>query len=69
MKDAEGYSPLLEANAPRRLARSALRLEFIRLLGPRWQGVAGTEYFAQRSNLSLFQLDNLALYLGARYRF
>ncbi len=69
VKDAEGYSPLLEANAPRRLARSALRLEFIRLLGPRWQGVAGTEYFAQRSNLSLFQLDNLGLYLGARYRF
>ena len=69
VKDADGYSPLLEANAPRRLERSALRLEFIRLLGPHWQAIAGAEYFTQRSNLSLFQLDNLGLYLGARYRF
>lgn len=67
--DADGYNPLLQFNATRHLRRNALRLELDRPLVPHWHATASVEYFAQRSNVDLFELDNLGVYLGLRYRF
>lgn len=67
--DADGYNPLLQFNATRHLRRNALRLELERPLVPHWHATASVEYFAQHSNVDLFELDNLGAYLGLRYRF
>lgn len=67
--DREGYSPLLEAGRRRSVSRQALRIELARRLDPRWELAAGMDAFRQRSSLALFELDNLGLYFGARYRY
>lgn len=69
VRDTDGYSPLLQYNAERHIRRSALRLELVRPVGTHWEGVASIEYFRQQSNIGLFELNNLGLYFGARYRY
>ncbi|MDY0036816.1 MAG: tetratricopeptide repeat protein [Zoogloea oleivorans] len=69
VNDREGYSALLAYNATRHLQRSVLRVELERPLAPHWHGTVSLEYFAQRANIALFELDNLGLYVGARYRY
>lgn len=69
VRDTDGYSPLLQYNAERHIRRSALRLEVVRPVDAHWEGVASLEHFRQQSNIGLFELNNLGLYLGARYRY
>lgn len=64
--DQSGYSALLDNNARRNIKRVAYRLEY------RWQAGAvspylGLEWLNQRSNLSLFELNNRVLTLGFRF--
>lgn len=69
VRDTAGYSPLLEYNATRHIRRSALRLEASRPIGEHWDLTSSLEYFSQRANIGLFELNNLGLYFGARYRY
>lgn len=69
VRDAAGYSPLLDDNRVRHVRRYAIRMELTRALGPRSELVAGIDHFRQRASLTLFELDNLGLYFGARYRY
>ncbi len=66
--DREGYSALLADNASRQVTRYALRFEMLHPVASRWDASLGLEYFNQRSNIDLFQLDNLGVYVGLRYR-
>lgn len=68
-RDREGYSPLLEDNAARRMNRVLLRALLHYPLGKSWQAVALGEAARQCANLPLFEQSNTSLYLGARYRF
>ncbi len=66
--DRDAYSPLLDAGEPRTVLRQAARAEWTRPLNRRWELAASIDWFRQRSSLALFEIDNLALYFGARYR-
>lgn len=66
--DQRGYSPLLQFDARRNISRDAARIEWVRELRPGLEWVMSVDYFRQRSNLALFELDNLGLYFGARFR-
>lgn len=68
VRDAEGYSPLLEQNRRRQIVRDALRLELTQALSPGWELAVGMDRFRQRSALRLFELDNFGIYFGARFR-
>lgn len=68
-RDREGYSPLLENNAARRINRVQLRALLHYPLGKNWQAVAMGEVTQQHANLPLFDQNNTSLYLGVRYRF
>lgn len=69
--DAEGYSPLLENNARRRLNQSLFGLELSRPLpwstlgDARW--VLQANWFEQRSNLPLFKNNGASAYAGLRW--
>ncbi len=67
--DHDGYSPLLGAGRVRTVFRQALRAELTRALDPHWELAASIDYFRQRSSLALFEVDNVGLYFGARYRY
>jgi len=68
--DTRGYSPLLAADAPRRLARWTGSLSYIvplgeiPVLGAGWTAVATAQAFRQRSNLELFRLKGEVLQLS-----
>lgn len=66
--DRRGYSPLLQYDARRNITRDAARIEWVREVRPGLEWVMSLDYFRQRSNLALFELDNLGLYFGARFR-
>lgn len=68
-QDGTGYSPLLQANAPRQQQRQALGLEWAAPLaaGSAWQWYASLEWSRQRSNLGLFATARHALGLGVRW--
>lgn len=67
--DRESYSSLLENGALRRIARTALKLEYMHPLASRWEALATAEISRQRSNLTLFDISNRALWLGLRWHF
>ena len=67
--DHQGYSPLLGAGRVRKVFRQALRAELVRVLDPHWELGASIDYFRQRASLALFEVDNVGLYFGARYRY
>lgn len=69
IRDQGGYSVLLDDNASRQLSRYALRFEVLHPVTSHWNASVGLEYFNQRSNIELFQLDNLGVYVGLRYRY
>lgn len=66
-QDAEGYSPLLERGADRRLDRVGFSLEYAWPVAPGWSVVATVQTLLQRSNLALFDLTGHATYLGLRW--
>lgn len=73
VKDSEGYSPLLENNAVRRLHQTQFTLELSRTL--RWSWLPGgaealiqLQGVRQSSNLELFSYSGLSTYGGIRWR-
>jgi hypothetical protein len=67
--DQEGYSPLLEDNAPRHLQRQTLSLGLRQTLTPTWEARVNFEYFQQRANLPLFEQQGSLLMLSLGWRF
>ncbi len=67
-QDASGYSPLLQANATRRLTRTALRFEYKLPLPqqPAWQWALGIEWQRQHANLPLFLQRSQGAYMALR---
>lgn len=67
-QDASGYSPLLQANARRRLTRTALRFEYKLPLPqqPAWQWALGIEWQRQHANLPLFLQRSQGAYMALR---
>lgn len=72
LKDEEGYSPLLENNAIRRLRQSQVAAELnlaLEPLGmPGWSASLQWQQFTQRSNLPLFSFQARSVYAGLRWR-
>ena len=66
-QDGEGYSPLLDNGATRRLDRISARLEYAYPLAPGVALLASIDGMTQRSNLELFSLTGRAFYLGVRW--
>ena len=64
--DRQGYSPLLEYNAPRNLSRTIGRLEY-RWVRARYAPYIGVEWMDQRSNLPLFEPRNWIVTAGIRH--
>lgn len=71
VRDEEGYSPLLENNAARRLSQTQLSLELARPLGLMgWTGieaVAQIQALRQGSNLPVFRYSAVSSYGGVRW--
>ena len=67
-RDQEGYSPLLENNAVRRLLRASLRLEYAYPVAAGWSVLVTADGTLQRSNLELFDIAGRAVYLGLRWQ-
>jgi hypothetical protein len=65
--DEIGYSPLLENSARRRVSRFAARSEFSWPLGSKWDSFINIENSYQKSNLELFQVKGIAVYVGIRW--
>ncbi len=68
-RDAQGYSPLLDNDARRRINRLSLRGELSWPLAGAWRGVLIGEASRQSSNLPLFELDRSLLLFGVRYQY
>lgn len=68
-RDAQGYSPLLEQNAPRHLDRRNLRLAVTVVLTPASDLQILAEDNRFQSNLALFQQHGKSLGIGIRHRF
>jgi hypothetical protein len=72
VRDAEGYSPLLEGGAVRRLNQTQLSLELAKPMGFTW--LAGAEFtlqmqaVRQTSNLAIFRHEGVSTYGGLRWR-
>ncbi|MDE2623495.1 MAG: tetratricopeptide repeat protein, partial [Betaproteobacteria bacterium] len=66
LQDAQVYSPLL-GGVSRDIFRRAGRLEYDYPLSKRWTALGYLEKTAQTSNITLFSLDNQALYIGLRW--
>jgi hypothetical protein len=63
-RDLQGYSPLLESNAPRKMLAAYLALERHWEPAPRWR-IAGRVHAAQRwSNISLFEYRDAGVQLS-----
>ena len=67
--DQSGYSPLLESNAARRLQRQTLSLGLRQKLTTAWEARFNVEYFHQRANLPLFELQGSLMMVGLTWRF
>jgi len=67
-RDDDGYSPLLDNGARRRMQRLAARLEYQQALAPGWQGLLTLEASRQYANLALFDIRGQAIHLGLRWR-
>ena len=67
-RDQEGYSPLLENNAVRRLKRASLRLEYAYPVAAGWSVLVTADGTLQRSNLELFDIAGRAVYLALRWQ-
>jgi hypothetical protein len=67
--DREGYSPLMEDNAPRRIQRLALALGMRQAINHEWEARLSYIYFQQRANLPLFRQQGSLLMLGIAYQF
>lgn len=67
--DLAGYSPLMQDNAARHLHRQALALSLRQALSRQWDARLSYEYFAQDSNLPLFQQQGQLIMLGLAYQF
>ena len=67
-RDANGFSPLLESGAARRLHRVSLHLEYAYPIAPGWSLLASFDSTDQRSNLELFDVSGRAVYLGVRWQ-
>lgn len=67
-RDTRGYSPLLQGNARRQLARLVLRAEYGLPLesASAWQLVMGVEWQRQYANLPLFQQKSHGAYVALR---
>lgn len=71
-RDAQGYSPLLENGAQRRVTRTSLRLSWLWEFSParpEWALLAELERLQDRSNLDIFDLSNHRAALGLRYQY
>ena len=66
-RDADGYSPLLDNGAARRIGRAALSLEYSYPIAPGWSVLGSLERLEQRSNLGLFDIFGRAFYVGVRW--
>ncbi len=66
--DRDGYSPLLDAGQARTVLRHSARAELSRALDRHWELAVSMDWFRQRSSLAIFEVDNVGLYFGARYR-
>lgn len=70
--DSEGYSPLLENGATRRLHQTQLTLELSKPLQLRWlygaEALVQFQAGRQSSNLVIFNYEGLATYGGLRWR-
>lgn len=58
LNDAEGYSPLLENNAPRRLTRQSLTIALRQPIKAGWDALVTLESLWQRSNLEIFRYNS-----------
>jgi len=71
VRDREGYSPLLDNNARRKLSQSQFSLELSKPLElTNWTGLEAVVQLSavhQNSNLSLFRFDSVSLYGGLRW--
>lgn len=67
--DQEGYSPLLESNAHRRLKRSTLRFQFIISVLPNIDLQLRAEKSRVNSNILLFSQESQSYNAGLQYRF
>lgn len=73
IRDAEGYSPLLQNNAPRRQRQLQTAAELTQALGHANSGrpvlaVLQVQGLRQRSNIRLFSYDSLSVYSGLRWQ-
>ena len=67
-RDDEGFSPLLESNATRRVNRASLHLEYAYPIASGWAVLVSADGTLQRSNLDLFDIAGRALYVGVRWQ-
>jgi hypothetical protein len=69
IKDQQGYSPLLENNAPRQQHGQRLELSLRQAIAPRLEARLNYEYLQQKANLALFEQRGHLVMLGIVYRF
>ena len=69
LNDSEGYSPLLENNATRRLKRNDYALTLRQEIGTGWEALLSIEHVSQNSNLPLFEYQGSLLMLGLTKRY
>lgn len=69
IKDNQGYSPLLEDNAPRQQLSQALDLSLRQAISSRTDIRLNYQYLAQQSNLAIFEQSGYLISFGIAYRF
>ena len=67
-RDEQGFSPLLESNATRRLNRASVHLEYAYPIASGWAVLVSADGTLQRSNIDLFDVAGRAIYLGLRWQ-
>jgi tetratricopeptide (TPR) repeat protein len=67
-RDQQGFSPLLENNATRRLNRLSVHLEYAYPIASGWAVLVSADGTLQRSNLDLFDISGRTIYLGLRWQ-
>ena len=67
--DRDGYSALLDAGQVRTVLRHSARAELSHAIDRHWELAASIDWFRQRASLAIFEIDNVGLYFGARYRY
>jgi len=69
LEDAEGYSPLLSADARRQLRRSVVSMQYIRPLAKELSLTLGLYHQRQRSNLDVFENRSTSVDIGISLNF